>query len=61
MDFSRYQLDADRTTRRLWLAYGLAVLGVVLVFNVAAVLAWRLERQGLARRIRTTAWPAVVR
>ncbi|MBA3477595.1 MAG: M48 family metalloprotease, partial [Lautropia sp.] len=42
MDFSRYQLDADRTTRRLWIAYSFAVVGVVLVFNVAAVLAWRL-------------------
>jgi len=25
----------------------------------AAVLAWRLERQGLARRVPATAWPAI--
>ena len=42
MDFSRYQLEAARTTRRLRFAYILAVLGVVLVFNAAALLAWRL-------------------
>ena len=42
MDFSRYQLEAARTTRRLRFAYTLAVVGVVLVFNAAAVLAWRL-------------------
>ncbi len=42
MDFSRYQLEAARTTRRLRFAYVFAVVGVVLVFNLAAVLAWRL-------------------
>ena len=42
MDFSRYQLEAARTTRRLRFAYVFAVVGVVLVFNSAAVLAWRL-------------------
>ncbi len=42
MDFSRYQLEAARTTRRLWFAYALAVVGVVVVFNVAALVAWRL-------------------
>jgi Zn-dependent protease with chaperone function len=41
VDFSRYQLDADRTTRRLWIAYSFAVVGVVLVFNLAAFLTWR--------------------
>lgn len=42
MDFSRYQLESARTTRRLGVAYTLAVVGVVLVFNAAAVLAWRM-------------------
>lgn len=42
MDFSRYQLEAARTTRRLRFAYILAVVGVVLVFNAAAVLVWRV-------------------
>ena len=42
MDFSRYQLEAARTTRRLRFAYVLAVVGVVVVFNAAAFVAWRL-------------------
>jgi len=42
VDFCRHQLDAARTTRRLGFAFFLAVVGVVLVFNVAAVLTWRL-------------------
>ena len=42
MDFSRYQLEAARTTRRLRFAYVLAVVGVVVVFNAAAFVAWRV-------------------
>ncbi len=42
MDFSRYQLEAARTTRRLRFAYVLAVVGVVVAFNAAVFLAWRL-------------------
>jgi Zn-dependent protease with chaperone function len=42
VDFSRYQLEAARTTRRLRFAYALAVAGVVVVFNVAAIVAWRM-------------------
>lgn len=42
MDFSRHQLDAARTTRRLRVAYVVAVVAVVLVFNGAALSVWRL-------------------
>ncbi len=42
MDFSRHQQDAAVTTRRLRTAYVLAVVGVVLLFNLAALLTWRL-------------------
>jgi Zn-dependent protease with chaperone function len=42
VDFSRYQLEAARTTRRLRFAYVLAVVGVVVAFNAAVFVAWRL-------------------
>ena len=42
MDFSRYQLEGACAIRRLRLAYLFAVVAVVVVFNAAAVLGWRL-------------------
>jgi Zn-dependent protease with chaperone function len=42
MDFSRHQQEAAAATRRLRTAYILAVVGVVMLFNVAALVAWRL-------------------
>ena len=42
MDFSRHQQEAAATTRRLRTTYILAVVGVVLLFNLAALVAWRL-------------------
>ena len=42
VDFIRHQLESDRTLRRLRFAYPLAISGVVLVCNAAAVLLWRV-------------------
>lgn len=41
MDFSRHQLTAARDAARLWLLYGLAVVGVVAAFNAGCWSAWR--------------------
>ena len=42
MDFIRHQLESDRTLRRLRFAYPIAISGVVLACNAAAVLLWRV-------------------